>query len=181
LGHVRCFKRAGLRVSILCLVMLQAAQRKRKKQEAAAAAGSGLAAGGGGGALTAAQPPRRSGAAAAAAGGRAAVHAAGGSPQEDGEAGGAGRKKKAKKEYIPQLHSAPFAFLIVMLQVGPEGAAAGCGYPITCLNLVSTIPACGWLQQLRGYLHMLDCMVELSLGDPQGQHCGTAGAGRRQC
>ncbi|PRW44966.1 Crossover junction endonuclease MUS81 [Chlorella sorokiniana] len=79
-----------------------AAQRKRKKQEAAAAAA-------GPGALDA-------GLAAAAAGLPAGLAAAA-DVAADAAAGGKGRgSSKAAQEYIPQLGSAPYAFLLVMLQ-----------------------------------------------------------------
>ncbi len=107
---------------------LQAAQRKRKKQEAAGAAAAGAGALGAGPSAAAASLP---------AGLAAAADVA-----ADAAAGGKGRGgSKAAQEYIPQLGSAPYAFLLVMLQVR-------CCHTVLCLPPCTC--CCPGLQALVG-------------------------------
>ncbi|EFN56306.1 hypothetical protein CHLNCDRAFT_144716 [Chlorella variabilis] len=95
-----------------------AAQRKRKKQEAAAATaanGAGPAPAGLAAPPVVARAPVPG--MAAGMGAAAAGAAAAGDEEEDEERRAKGKRaKKPPKEYIPKLHSAPFAFLICMLQ-----------------------------------------------------------------
>ena len=113
-----------------------AAQRKRKKDEAAAGAALGAGAGGGAGHGVATQA--MAAAAAAAGGGRYLGNGIGGGgrgggdddDEEEAEEEGGGKRGRrggggAAAEYIPRLHSAPFAFLVCMLQVSDGGG--GCG------------------------------------------------------
>ncbi|KAL4448611.1 hypothetical protein ABPG75_005830 [Micractinium tetrahymenae] len=89
-----------------------AAQRKRKKQEKAAAEAAAAD-------LPAPLPAPPAAPAHLVAGG-----GAGGEDDEEQEGQGRGKRarKAAPKEYVPRLGSAPFAFLIVMLQ-GQKGPA----------------------------------------------------------
>ncbi|KAL4424621.1 hypothetical protein ABPG77_002239 [Micractinium sp. CCAP 211/92] len=93
-----------------------AEQRKRKKQEKAAAE----AAARGAGAPLPALPAMPAAQAHMAAGAGAAASEDGG--EQDGQGRGKRARKAAPKEYVPRLGSAPFAFLIVMLQ-GQKGPA----------------------------------------------------------
>lgn len=112
---------------------LQAAQRKRKKQDAAAAAAGGVPAPG----ALAASP------AAAAAGLPAGMADAADVAADAAAAGGKGKGGRAAQEYIPALGSAPYAFLLVMLQARCCVCVCGCCVRAFCMGLqVPTVAVC---------------------------------------
>jgi hypothetical protein len=125
------------RLMHMMLPIPQAAQRKRKKEAAAAS-----------GAAAAPAPAPRPPAAAAAAVAAAAAQAAAFVSAEAGEAEAAGVKrgrKKAGKEYVPQLHSANYAFLLCLFQVSSAGCSAPLGVAVQYKRCITVLASgAGW-------------------------------------